>query len=243
MRKLRFQIFQHDPMVGPGYIGTWLGQSGYRSATTRFFLDEPLPALRQLDGLIILGGGMGVYDYDRFPWLYEEKRCIEQAIKQHKIVLGICLGAQLIAEVMGARIFKTRYPEIGWHPVELSREARATPILQNLPRKFNALHWHEDAFDLPEGAIRLGSSRACLNQGFVKDGHIVGIQFHPETQPEDVRLYVEQSRRGNHQGAYVQPHEEILSTARFYPTMHQTLARILENVVAAASVPGTVGDN
>lgn len=234
MKRPRIHLFQHDPTVGPGYIASWLRQKGFGFSTTRFFMDEPLPQVKQFDWLIILGGSMGVYDYDRYPWLYEEKRRIEQAINQCTIVLGICLGAQLIAEVMGARIFKTRCPEIGWHPVELSKESKATPLLRAVPRKFTTFHWHEDAFDLPDGSIRLGSSRGCLNQGFVFADRVIGLQFHPETLLEDVRIYVEQARHERFNGArecvYVQTSEQILAMEENYNCMHRALGQILENL-------------
>jgi GMP synthase-like glutamine amidotransferase len=231
MRKPHIHIFQHDAAVGAGHIADWISRNRLPVTYTRFFNDDPLPDVNQLDWLIVLGGDMGVFDYDRFPWLYEEKRCIEKAIGINKVVLGICLGAQIIAEVLGTRVYKTRFPEIGWFEVEVPKEAAKSPIIADIQRKFMAFHWHEDTFDLPSGAIRLGSTKACLNQGFIHDDRVVGIQFHPECRAEEVRVLIEQFRHEFIDGIYVQSPEAILSAQHHYTQMHAALDQILDNIL------------
>jgi GMP synthase-like glutamine amidotransferase len=228
MRKKRIHIFQHDPAVGAGYVSQWIEYKGHLATITRFFNDDPLPDIAEIDWLIICGGSMGVYDYDQYPWLYEEKRCIEAAIQSHKVVVGLCLGAQLIAEVMGARIYKSKYPEIGWFPVELSTEMIKSPWGKGMVKKVDAFHWHEDNFDLPESAIRLGSSEGCLNQGFVFSDHVLGIQFHPESTPEGVRLLVEQAGHDYLTSRYTQPPETLVNDAHGFESMHKFLGDMLD---------------
>ena len=123
---------------------------------------------------------MGVYDQDEYPWLEIEKVAIAQAIEGGKVVLGICLGAQLIAQVLGADIRANAYKEIGWFPVYLDSDVLAHPISEVLPSQWDAFHWHGDTFEIPEGGRLLARTSACRNQGFIYNDRVVGMQFHME---------------------------------------------------------------
>jgi GMP synthase (glutamine-hydrolysing) len=140
---------------------------------------EPVPSgISGLGGLIIMGGSMGVYEADRYPFLAAEMDLIRQAAQASLPVLGICLGSQLIAGALGARVYAGPRKEIGWYPVEVIEPA--DPLAQSLPPRFLALHWHGDTFDLPAGAVRLFRSQLYENQGFRFGRNICALQFHFE---------------------------------------------------------------
>lgn len=146
------------------------------------FRGEKVPnVLDHYSGLIIMGGPMGVYEADRYPFLMDEQRLVQNSIQNNRPVLGICLGSQIIAAALGARVYPGPQKEIGWHPVEVT-ENETTTI--GLPRNFMAFHWHGDTFDLPEGAVRLFRSQRYDNQGFRWGDNTLAIQFHFEVSPE-----------------------------------------------------------
>lgn len=176
---LRVHVLQHVPFEGLGSIGPWLDEREARVTFTRFFKDEAVPDRGAFDLLIALGGPMSVNDEAALPWLRDEKRLIARAVADGKAVLGICLGAQLIASALGARVFPNAQREIGWFPV--SAEGPADGF--GLPREFAAFHWHGETFDLPPGAVRLARSEACANQAFLVGTRALGLQFHLEVTP------------------------------------------------------------
>jgi GMP synthase (glutamine-hydrolysing) len=148
-----------------------------------------------------MGGPMSVHDSARFPWLTEEKRLIEAAMQAEKRVLGVCLGAQLIADVLGARVYKNRFQEIGWFPVHSTEVGRAQ---WNLPREFPVFHWHGDTFDLPKAAVHLAKSAACEQQMFVLGDKVLGIQFHAEVTRAGIEDFVRHGSSELGEGPYVQ---------------------------------------
>jgi GMP synthase-like glutamine amidotransferase len=190
-RPLRVQVFQHVHFEGLGSMEGWFAGRGHRLSHVRFFADD-LPAGEEpagkaaapaADWLIVLGGPMGVHDEKEFPWLKAEKAALRAALERGAAVLGICLGAQLMAHVLGAEVKPNAAKEIGWFPVDLSAEARASWLGRALPERFTPFHWHGDTFGIPAGAVPLGSSRACANQGFLWRERALGLQFHPEVTP------------------------------------------------------------
>jgi GMP synthase-like glutamine amidotransferase len=135
---------------------------------------------------------MNISEEERYPWLAAEKRLLVDAIAAGERVLGICLGAQLLADVLGGSVTRNPEVEIGWFPVEPTAEAGVLPGFEHLPSHFTALHWHGDTFSIPAGAVRLAGSAACANQGFAwGDGRVIGLQFHLEETPESLALLVE----------------------------------------------------
>src|SRR5262249_47695751 len=136
--------------------------------------------LQEIDLVVVLGGPMNIYEEDKFPWLIAEKKFIRQAIEEKLAVLGLCLGSQLIADVLGAKIYPNDEKEIGWFPVEVTEAALKHRLFSHWPNFFTPFHWHGDTFDLPEGAIHLARSQACRNQAFLYQDRVVGLQFHLE---------------------------------------------------------------
>jgi len=203
---LNVHILQHVAFEGPGCILDWLHE---RNATVQYvhlYASDPLPSPEQVDLLIIMGGPMSVNDEGIYPWLVEEKRFIQTIIASGKPVLGICLGAQLIASALGSRVYQGDQKEIGWFPLST---ASSQPDCFQFPTTFTAFHWHGETFDLPEGVVRLASSPVCKNQAFQVGQNVIGLQFHLEATPETVVTMIEQCGDELVQGEYVQDAETI----------------------------------
>jgi len=177
---MRIHFFQHVPFETPGTIADWAQSRGHGVSGTRSFAGEAPPDVDEYDCLVVMGGPMSVHDDAVYPWLTNEKRAVELSMERGKAVVGICLGAQLIAHVLGANVHRHLTREIGWFPVTLTPDAASHPLTSDLPDTFTALHWHGDTYDLPDGAVHLAGSRACENQMFAYDGPVLGIQFHVE---------------------------------------------------------------
>jgi len=181
---LRIHYFQHVPFEDLGSLKSTLLDLGHDLSCTRLYAGELLPHCDQFEALIVMGGPMGVYDEALYPWLADEKRLIQEAIRTGKHLLGICLGAQLIATVLGAAVTRNPQPEIGWFPLRLAAEFTRSRWGNFLNVDEPVFHWHGDTFALPEGALPIGSSDACANQGYIVGERIIGLQFHLETTPE-----------------------------------------------------------
>ena len=148
---MKLHFFQQVSFEDPAGIVHWAEIKGHDITFTHFWRDTELPKMRDFDWLIIMGGPMNVSEQKKCPWLAKEKEFIRNAIVENKIILGICLGAQLIAEILGSKIYKNRLPEIGWHPVSLTEDARCSLVFSVLPDNFIPFHWHGDTFTLPLG--------------------------------------------------------------------------------------------
>ena len=175
MKKLRIHYFQHVPFEGPGNIEEWCNKNSYTLSATRFYENGRLPDLKEIDWLIIVGGPMSANDDKKFLWLASEKEFIHQAIEAGKTVIGICLGAQLIAAILGAKVYRNEQKEIGWFPITLTDEAYEQKVFSGLKNTITVFHWHGDTFDIPEKAIHLASSHGCKNQGFLFQDKVSGI--------------------------------------------------------------------
>jgi GMP synthase-like glutamine amidotransferase len=156
--------------------------------------------------LVIMGGVMGVYEEDKYAWMKAEKEFIKRSISTNKKVLGICLGAQFIAEALNAKVFPHTKKEIGWFEVEKVLQHKLT---NKLPQKFMTFHWHGDTFTLPENAIPLFKTKACKQQGFVYNNHVAGLQFHMEVKEDLLNSMTENERAELIKADYVQTEDEI----------------------------------
>jgi GMP synthase-like glutamine amidotransferase len=181
-KPLSIHCIQHVSYETPGIISEWVRENGHRMTFTRLFMNEGFPEASPVDLLIILGGPMGTYEENEYSWLAVEKKFVRDCIDQQKAVLGICLGAQLVAECLGATVTKGPEPETGFWPVTVTEEAKSFGFLQNA-EEFFPFHAHNDTFDLPKGAKLLASSEAYKNQAFAYGQKIFGMQFHLECTP------------------------------------------------------------
>jgi GMP synthase-like glutamine amidotransferase len=212
---MRAHYFQHVPFEGLGSIEPWLTVNGYQVTATRFFESAEVPAPDAIDLLIIMGGPMSVNDEDTVPWLVREKQFVRSFIDTGKPVLGICLGAQLIASALGARVFPNHVKEIGWFPIHAVGSGAGSVF--SFPPSETVFHWHGETFDLPPGAIQLARSQACENQAFQLGKRIIGLQFHLETTPISARELVSHCRDELIPSRFVQTEEQILAakTSRY----------------------------
>jgi GMP synthase-like glutamine amidotransferase len=229
VKKMRAHYLQHVPFEGLGSIAGWLEKAGYGITHTRFFESPALPDPETIDLLVVMGGPMSVNDESEFPWLVSEKRFIREIIDSGKPVLGICLGAQLIAGALGAKVFPNRVKEIGWHPI---RGVDATdPSVFSFPQAMTVFHWHGETFDLPGAAAHLATSDGCVNQAFQLGRCVMGLQFHLETTPESARALVANCRSELVPSPYVQSEEEILAAgAEVYASIHGLMDRVLYHI-------------
>ncbi|MFA7256394.1 MAG: type 1 glutamine amidotransferase [Kiritimatiellales bacterium] len=179
---MKIHWLQHVPFEGLGCIGPWLVENGHEGSCTRLWAGDRFPDLGNVDGLIVMGGPMGVTDEAIYPWLADEKAFIKAVISQNKPVLGICLGAQLIAEVLGSKVWKNEQKEIGFFPMVGKNVSNPW----KLPEQFTAFHWHGDTFGIPDGAVRLASSETTENQAFIYNSNVLALQFHLETTEESL---------------------------------------------------------
>jgi len=207
---VRVHVLQHVPFEGIGSIQGWMDANGAVVSTTRLFEPSALPTPRDFDWLIIMGGPMSVNDESVHTWLPPEKRLVAQAIQAGKTVLGICLGAQLVASALGARVIKNPYKEIGWFPVHRWPGAD-TGIARLFEDGDEVYHWHGETFDMPAGAVGFLQSDACRNQAFLIGNRVVGLQFHIETTPQSAALLIENSRAELVAGPCIQTEAEMLA--------------------------------
>jgi GMP synthase-like glutamine amidotransferase len=176
--------------------------------------------------LIVLGGPMSVNDEDTFPWLVAEKQFIRDAVNAGKSVLGICLGAQLIACTLGAKVYTNDIKEIGWFPIEGTSSGDSLTF--SFPATLEVFHWHGETFDLPPDAIRLASSQWCKNQAFQVGTSVIGLQFHLETTPESVEEIISHCRGELIPSRSVQTERDILSaTSHKYTLIQRLMGNIL----------------
>ncbi|MDO9316676.1 MAG: gamma-glutamyl-gamma-aminobutyrate hydrolase family protein [Gammaproteobacteria bacterium] len=214
---MKAHIFQHVSFEGPGSIDLWLHARQAHVTTTRFYEHDALPALNDVDLLIIMGGPMSVNDEATLPWLHDEKRFIAEAIAASKAVFGVCLGAQLIASALGARVYPGLQKEIGWfdivaRPQQVAGNADNDQTLFQLPDTTRVFHWHGETFTLPDEATRLAGSAACALQAFQYGNRVIGLQCHLETTPADAEALLTHCREelaGAQGGVYVQTPAEI----------------------------------
>ena len=227
----RLHYLQHVKFENLNYIKTWAENNNFMISQTALYDNDPFPDHDQYDWLIILGGPMNIYEYNKFPWLKAEKEFIEKAIHDNKKVVGICLGAQLIAHALGAKIYKNEFKEIGWFPVKRTDESAKSRIFSDLPVHFQAFHWHGDTFDIPYGSVRTVSSSACENQAFeYNNGRVIGLQFHLESTIDSVNLLVQNCADEITEGEFIQSEEKIISGNYNINDSNQTLIKLLNNL-------------
>ena len=225
---MHIHYLQHVAFEGLGSMQQWFIKQNFQVSATHLYAGESLPELYDIDWLIVMGGPMGVNDEHLYPWLADEKIFIEKAITSGKIVLGICLGAQLIAQALGADVAKNPHPEIGWFPLQVHDEAGQTAIGKILQSHPLAFHWHGDRFDIPTGATPLARSNACDNQGFIYRGRVVGLQFHLETTRQSASDLIAHCGDELDGSDYVQGAADMLSQTERFLAINQVMTEILE---------------
>ena len=223
---MKVHVLQHVPFEELGSIRFWLEARGAQISQTRFFADDPLPSVEGIDLLIAMGGPMSVNDEADLPWLRAEKQVVRDAIDKDIAVLGVCLGAQLIASAVGSRVYPNPVKEIGWFPIQAVASQEGA---FRFPSECSVFHWHGETFDLPEGAVRLAKSGPCANQAFQLKGNVIGLQFHLEMTPDAARSILENCRGELTAGPYVQTERELLATP---DSRYQEINTLMSDVLA-----------
>ena len=226
---MRLHYLQHVPFEDLAGIEDWAEDRGHEISRTLLFDGQELLGLDEFDWLVVMGGPMNIYEEDKYPWLAIEKRFIREAIASNKIVLGICLGGQLIADVLGGKVRKNLFKEIGWHTVKLTSEGQKSGIFRVLPNTFMAFHWHGDTFEIPPQALRAAESESCANQAFML-GKAVGLQFHLESSMDSIDHLIKNCSDELVDRKYIQSPEEILSHVDRIHQMNRLMALFLDTM-------------
>jgi GMP synthase (glutamine-hydrolysing) len=199
-------IIKHIDIEGPGLIEDCLRQEKIPYQILNLKPNIHLPKLDGFTHIVFLGGPMNVYEEDRYPFLRDEDLFIKEAIQRGKTILGICLGAQLIAKALGAKVFRAPMKEIGWYDVSLTDEGTKDPLFSSLPKKFSVFHWHEDTFEIPKSGKLIATSSSVPHQAFRYGEKVYGLQFHLEVTQDIIREWME-----TYEEEFEGPHPPLLS--------------------------------
>lgn len=225
--KMRITCLQHVPFEGPGNIAAWAAERGHSFRTVRLFDGQNLPSPEEFDLLVVMGGPMSVHDEAEHAWLAPEKRLVADCLRLGKFVLGVCLGSQLLAEVLGTSVYRNRVREIGWFPVHLKTD------FAGLPPQFDVMHWHGETYDLPPGCTLLASSEGCTVQAF-RHPSALGLQFHLEVTADGLQDLIQHCGAEIGSGPYEQLPEKILNgEAENRDAARNALFQILDGISIA----------
>lgn len=207
---MRIHYLQHVHFEGPANIVKWAKKKGHKLTGTHLYNYESLPEMNQFDWLIIMGGPMNIYEEEKYPWLKIEKEFIKKAVESNKVVIGICLGAQLITDVLGGKVTKNLEGEIGWLPVNFNENAFKFPFFKNFQKTNTVFQWHNDTFSiLAPDSVLIAGSEACSNQAFIYKDKVVGFQFHMESSEESIYSLIVNCADEMTEGKYMQSEKEI----------------------------------
>jgi GMP synthase-like glutamine amidotransferase len=228
---MKLHFLQHVSFEDLGIIAEWAKEKNMPVSRTAFYLDEEIPSMDSFDLLVVMGGPMGVYDEDKFSWLSHEKEFIRESIDRKKPILGICLGAQLIASVLGAEVYRNMDKEIGWFQV-IKDKTSGTTGEHIFPDKYMAFHWHGDTFDIPEGAIRIGLSDACKNQGFIYGENVMALQYHLETTRPGIENLIKNCGDELVSGPYIQQAVDIREGYDSIPESNHLMYKVVDYLIS-----------
>jgi GMP synthase-like glutamine amidotransferase len=205
---MRMAVLQHVEFEGPAAVADWAAARGFPLRVFHLYRDTTLPSLSDFDMLTVMGGPMSANDEARLGWLGPEIALVREAIAADKIVLGICLGAQIIAKALGARVYPGGTKEIGWFPVQ---RTGSHSLFDGLPDSFTTFHWHGETFDLPHEATSLAKSKITETQAFAVGQRVLGLQFHMEATAQSVRALLEGAGHEIGSGVFEQRPDTIVA--------------------------------
>lgn len=227
-------IIKNINIEGPGRLGEFLLSEGIPLDSIELHNGNKIPEdLNSYRFIIILGGPMNVYEEEKYPFLRDEDRLIKEALKIRIPVIGICLGAQLIAKAAGAKVLKNPVKEIGWYKISLTEKGLADPLFKGLEKEFLVFQWHGDTFSVPKGGVQLAESTLCKNQAF-KIGSAYGLQFHIEVTPEMIKNWIDSYKEElNLLKGIIDPERIINETPRYMPEYLKNSGMTLKNLKKA----------
>jgi GMP synthase (glutamine-hydrolysing) len=227
---MNIHYLQHVSFEGLGSIALWAKKQKHEITCSRLYLGDMFPSVDVIDMLIVMGGPMSVNDELEYPWLVQEKKLIQQAIEAGKTIIGICLGAQLLAKVLGADVYPNSHKELGWFPVKKVVRAPTTDIGRVMTDGVTAFHWHGETFDMPAGAVHLARSEACKNQAFVYDDRLIGMQYHLETTRTSAETLIKNCSHEIVEAQYIQNEREMLSDPSKFDRINSEMERLLDHL-------------
>ncbi len=223
---MRIHCVLHASFEGPAAIRDWAHAKALEMTATRTYAGEQLPGTSEFDFLVVMGGPQSPLEIEKYPFLRDEIELVSRAVADQKVILGICLGSQIIAEALGAATQRSPQKEIGVFPVTLTQEGRVDPIFKNFPDKFPAFHWHNDMPGIPDGAVLLAKSPGCPHQAFRYAERIYGLEFHLEPTRESAKELIDSCPDDLAPSVYTQTEKEILSAD--FGTINGKMETILE---------------
>jgi len=223
---MKIHYLQHAPFEKLGAIKEWAHSKGYALSCTHTYKGDTTPVLEDFDFLIIMGGPQNLHELDKYPYLASEIELVQQAIQANKLVLGICLGAQIIGEALGAKTLPSPHKEVGVFPVTLTQAATNDALLKHFPTAFEALHWHYYMPGLPEGAELLAYSAGCPHQMFRYQQNVYAVQFHMEMTPEIISELIEHCPQDLTPGPYTMSKVDLFASN--IHTINQRMHVLLE---------------
>jgi len=230
---MRILLLQHDPLDGPGALLDWASERGHFPSCCLICQGEPLPPIDSFDLLVSLGGPMGAYEEEKYPWLAAEKEYLRQAVAAGKKILGLCLGCQLLADALGGKAFRHTCKEFGWQPIE--------PLPEGIAwfgpgDSFKAFQWHGDTYSLPPGAIQLARNGATEQQAFLLTGPsgnpVIGLQFHLEWTEAMAREALAEPGVAPPPSPFVQTRGEILSDLSLFDVARSRFFALMDRLSA-----------
>jgi GMP synthase-like glutamine amidotransferase len=231
---MRIQILKHDDEEYTANLDLWAQEHGFELAVANIELGEAFPAGDAFDWLVLYGGDQHVYDEVKWPWLVEEKRLVRDSLEAGKVVIGFCLGAQVLAAVMGGENYALEHQEYGVRSISHSEEGKGHPLLQGISDPFVSFQMHGDHFSLPEGCLRLAENDASANQMFVLPdgrGKGVGYQFHPEYSKDFLRYLVGSYPDFWPQGPFVPDPKTLLAGVDELQDTYPLFKQLMDNVL------------
>jgi GMP synthase-like glutamine amidotransferase len=223
---MKVHTLMHVSYEGLGSMEPWLKNQGAEMSFTHLYQGQELPETTYFDLIVIMGGPMSVHDTEEFTWLVQEKSWIKKALEEGRKILGICLGAQLLAEALGAEVIPAPEREIGWFPIKKVKENQ-TALGNIFPEVLTVFHWHGETFSLPEGTQLLAASKACRNQAFTMGENILGLQFHLETTPELALNLIQHSHEAYGLKEFIQSRDEIKASPFHFQQINGLMEKIM----------------
>lgn len=231
---MRIISLMHVPFEDAANLGVWAAERGHTVDPVHLYAGQQPPAVEDVEAVFVMGGPMNIYEEAEHPWLKKEKEFLKKCVERDKILVGVCLGGQLLADVLGGKVTQNPHKEIGWYEVISTADAQDTFLSTVLSKQFWAFHWHGDTFAIPPGAVHLAQSQACRNQAFLYGRHTLGLQFHLEYTTESIASMLDCCSDELSESRYIQTVSEIQKGMRHLHQAKAMLWKILDSICKKA---------